>query len=211
MPLTLDITGDFSIVDNLETVTVTAKNNSDESVDSCFSTPIRTREIAASNGRYTAGDVRFHVPVDNTTAPPAVVIVPPTSGGEVYTILDVDNAGMSGIYKCGSRLLDIYNELNTLITVQVATWSKNANGVQAATWANEATSIRAKIQPATEQIETDEGARGVKKRFTIFLEAERTLDHDRRIVGPDSSIYKILAYQGRDRLDQLPSVLVELM
>lgn len=211
MTLTLDITGDFAIVDNLETVTVTAKSGSAEDIDDCFSTPIRTREITASNGRYTAGDVRFHIPVDNSTASPEVGGTITTTAGSTYTILDVDTAGMSGIYKCGSRLLDIYNELNTLITIQVATWSKNTNGVQSATWSTEASSVRAKIQPATEQIETDEGARGIKKRFTIYLEAERTLDHDRRIVGIDGSIYKILAYQGRDRLDQLPSVLVELL
>jgi len=207
----LDITGDFSVVDNLETITVTLKDTTSESVASCFSTPIRTREIEASDGRYTVGDIRFHVPVDNTTSPPDVGGTITTAGGAVYTILDVSNAGMSGIYKCGARLLDIYNELNTLITVQVATWAKNANGVQEATWANEATSVRAKIQPATEQIESDEGSRNVRKRFTIYLEADRVMDHSRRIIGPDSAVYKFLSYTKRERLDQLPSVLVELL
>jgi hypothetical protein len=208
--MALDLTGDFAYVDNLEEVTLTALDATTQDVAGAFSTELRTREIEASNGRYTAGDRRFHLPDANVTGTPNV-------GGTiedadfVYTILDVSHAAMSGIWKLAARKLAIYEELNTLVTVQVATWAKNANGVQAATWADEATNVRAKIQPATDQIEDDENARNFRKRFTIYLAEERTINHDRRIIGPDSKVYKVLSYQGRERLDQLPKVLVELV
>ncbi len=208
MPVTVDITGDYVVVDNLETVSLTDLSLTGQSVEGAFSTPLKTREIEASNGRYTAGDRRFHLPIVNTTSTPQV-------GGTItdasftYTILDVDKAAMSGIWKVAARKLEIFSELNTLVTIQLATWAKDANGVQAATWANEHTGVRAKIQPATEGIEQDENSRTIRKRYQVIFEADQTLDHNRRIIGPDGSTYKVLSYSRRERIDVLPMALVE--
>lgn len=210
MAITLDITDDFSVVDNLESVTLTDLQSGGQTVDDCFSTPLKTREIEASNGRYTAGDRRFHLPTDNVTGKPCV-------GGTItdadyqYTILDVDHAVMSGIWKVTCRKLAITIEFDTAITIQLATWAKDANGVQAATWANEHTGVRAKIQPATEGIEQDENSRTIRKRYQVTFEDDQTLDHNRRIVGADGAIYKVLSYARRERIDVFPSALVELL
>lgn len=210
MTLTLDITDDFSVVDNLESVTLTDLQSGGQTVASCFSTPLKTREIEASNGRYTAGDRRFHLPTDNVTGKPYV-------GGTIsdadyqYTILDVDHAAMSGIWKVACRKLAITVEFDTAITIQLATWAKDGNGVQAATWANEHTGVRAKIQPATEGIEQDENSRTIRKRYQVTFESDQTLDHNRRIVGADGAIYKVLSYARRERIDVFPSALVELL
>lgn len=211
MTLTLDLTADFSVVDNLETVTVTRLDKEHEDVESSFFTPIKTREITASNGRYTAGDVRCHLPIVNTTMKPVVGGTITTTGGDVYVILDVDNAGMSGIYKCGARRLSIYDELDTYVSIQRATWAKDAFGVQSATWATEHANVRARIQPATQVIEQDENARRAKKRFSVSFSTDQVLDHDRRLIGADGAIYKILSYSNRERLDVLPTALVELL
>lgn len=210
MAVTLDITDDFAVVDNVETVTLTAQDGTDQTVASCFSTPLRTREIEASDGKYTAGDRRFHLPTDNVTGLPEV-------GGTItdsdytYTILDVERAVMSGIWKLASRKLAIFSDLTTLVTIQSATWAKDANGVQVATWVTEAANVRAKIQPTTENVGTDEKSRGIERRFTVIFAADQTLDHNRRIVGPDGKVYRVLSYSRRERIDALPMALVELL
>src|SRR5437016_14482984 len=108
MTLQWDPRGDFlDAADGLEAVTYAALNGATTSVSGALRRRITEQEAAASGGRYTRRDVRWHLPAAQLASPPQVGATIADSQGQTWTILQVDHDPRSSRWRCWCRLLGL--------------------------------------------------------------------------------------------------------
>jgi len=205
--VTLDLSTDLiDVADNLEAITVDRRGSSDDTaVTHALQRAVRTRELAASDGRYLTGDVRWHLPKTECGTSPALGDAIEDAAGDRWTVLDVQEATLSTRWGCTCRNLAIVHGLDDVIRIEEATYSKGTGGAQIATWHTWKTGIRARIQEVSATPETDTGARGMARDYEVYLAADVNVNHTHRIVGLDATIYRI---RGSRRLDDIEGIQV---
>ncbi len=208
MALDFDPRNDLAdVADGLSPVTVTRPGGSaGTEVTHALRRPTRTREAQESGGRYTAGDVVWHLPAaELTTSPrPGDVIV--DEDGRRWTVLEVQKAALGGRWRCTARNLAVVHGLDQYVDVEKATFAKGAGGADRPTWHVWKTGLRARIQP--EEVRVDEGQErlATTARFKVFLADEVPLDQTHRLKGPDGSVYRVARYRKAERIDALVEI-----
>ena len=210
-----NISGDFAkVVDGLEAVTLTYRDGSstEVAVTHAHRREIGWREAERSGGDAKAGDTVWRWPASEaaTLAPLGSTIT--DSDGTVHTILEVgESHQVLGQYRARTRDLAHEARLDTLVTVQSATYAKDADGVAVPTWADAYTSVRAKVQPEQHAAEVEHGADEVERMVRIVLAADLAIvpGADYRVVDSDGEVYTVVRYEQTERIDVLPVLVCE--
>jgi len=219
MPLNFNPDSDFAqVTDGLETVTLWRRGSSRTTVVTGAKRAVATTQSAktrnrhntwkdiASDGRYAARDLDWHLPaqqLDDAPRPGDAIV---DSDGRRWTILETQRATLQSRWRCATRNLAIVYGLDDTVTILKATYAKGNAGALEATWRPWKTGVRARIQPAATEVRTERQARRTNRRFRIFLEEDVALDHTHRIKAPDGTIYGIRGTNGADRIDEVQTV-----
>jgi len=205
MALDFDPTDDLAAVaDGLTSVTVMRPGSSASTeVAHALCRAVRTRELEKSGGRYTAGDVTWHLPESELADAPRPGDVIVDQEGQRWTVLDLQHTALAGRWRCVARNLAVVHGLDDYVDIEKATYAKGDGGADVPTWHTWKTGLRAKIQPARLQMRDEHERRVGAAEFTIFLAEDVAVDHTHRIKGPDGTIYRVAGYRKADRIDAL--------
>ena len=89
MAVVFDPSTDFEdVTDGLEAVTLERRGDSDTAITNALQRSINDREIAESNGKLVAGDVRWHIPVVEAVTKPRLGDVVKDANDDRYTVLE---------------------------------------------------------------------------------------------------------------------------
>lgn len=167
---------------------------------------LTTIELAQSEGKYRAGDTVWHFPFSEvSTAPvPGDKII--DASLERWTVLSASEQTLSARFRCVCRNLSISEDLNTLIDIQNATYTKGEGGAQTRTWSAFRTDVRAKIAEQEEDATTEHDNRYILKRVIIYTEDLFAIDNNYRVVAADGSIYNVTAFAAPEAIDVLPEI-----
>ncbi len=219
MTVNFDPTDDFpDVADGTETVTLRRRGSGAQTtITDALRRAVVTRQARVRNryntwkdvpsdGRHTAADVAWHLPVGQLGDPPRLGDSIIDGDGQRWTILGVQRATLQTRWQCPARNLAVVYGLDDTVTILTATYAKGDGGAAEATWHPWKTGVRARVQPAEVDVETEHQARRTTKRFQIFVEEDVALDHNHRIQGPDGTVYKIHGAHGAERIDQVQTI-----
>jgi head-tail adaptor len=200
---------DLSCMDGLETVSLRLSQSTlPVAVVGALRRRIESREAEASGGRYLAGDVDWHLPSAALTVAPAIGSVLIDQDGTAHTILRIERATLGTRFVCHSRSLSISGDLDRLITIERATWTKDANGVATPQWSALRSDLAARIQPEVGTIGVDQDRRLTRVTHRIYLAEAVAVDQDHRAVA-GGEVYRVLGFEQLARIDALCCLLVE--
>lgn len=208
MPI-FDPSTDFAtVVDGLALVTLRARDGSETPVAHALRRAVTVREAAASDGKYTASDVVFHLSAAETGRPELGSLIVDALGQ--WTILEVALETLGARWRCICRDLAISAGLDTLVTIQKASYTKGAGGALEPIWSDLYTNERAKIQPVSAERLIDHQAVGQTEQALVFFTWPLPLTPQHRIVGPDGTTYRFLSWEDAQRIDALFTARVEV-
>jgi len=224
MTLNFDPENDFAqVTDGLETVTLRRRGSSLATVlAGALRTAVSTQQAdarnrsntwkdVASDGRYTAADVAWHLPAEQLGSAPRLGDVIVDGDSQRWTILHVQLTTLGTRWKCVARNVAIAYGLDDTVTILAAGYAKSDAGALEPTWRRWKTGVRARIQPAAAEVDTEHQTRRTVRRFQIFLEEDVLLDRTHRIEAPDGTIYKVNGSNGAQRIGELQTVDAELV
>lgn len=220
MPVTLDLSTDLQVVaDGLEAITLKRRGSSnDVDVTSALQRAITTKEAAASDGKYSTRDVRWHLPELEVTTRPRLGDVILDVNSDRWTILDVQKATLEVRWRCICRNVAVYYGLDDYVDVLRATISKGTAGAASASWQTSVTGVRASIQlkPAamgTDTIATpvvENQAHKTRKEYEIRLERDLNLTRNYMLRDARGTLYEVLAYRAQAEIGQFQAVVAEV-
>ncbi|REJ66211.1 MAG: hypothetical protein DWQ31_15570 [Planctomycetota bacterium] len=205
MSTSIELATDFAtITDALEAVVLRRRGSgAEESVTGALRRRLSEAEVAQSEGRYLAADLRWHLPATQLANPPEVGDRILDGQGGDFTILEVAPQTIDSRTVVVGRDLAIAHTLCARIDIQRATISLGTHGEQVVTWQDELPGIRARIQPTSTTLERSGDRQFMRTTHTIYLAEELTLDDLRRAIGPDGRVYDIVEYRGQDQIGAL--------
>jgi hypothetical protein len=225
MTVTPSITSDFSLyVDNLTTLTLAVRGGSTYTVLFAHKNQIGLKEHVPSGGDVKQGDVIWQFSVDCTytsggsssgLALESLTEIPLGStlteaNGTVWTILTATLQVWTSKWECACRNLTVVASLDTVVTVQVANYTKDdVTGELRENWATVTSTLAAKIQPEQDTVEVKQGQTQTDRTYRITLATELTIipRASYRIVDASGYTYKMKSYHASSRIDQLPYLL----
>jgi hypothetical protein len=207
MSVGFDPSTDFeTITDGLEAVTLNRRGSSSNvSVTNALQRAVTTSEVEASNGQYTQGDVRWHLPKAEVAATPKIGDSIVDAGDTWWVILTVQEATLSARWRCVSRDVIVQYGLDDTVTIEVAAYSKGDGGAAERSWSTYRTA-RARIQEVTADAEDREGARRTARQYDIFIVTDLELGHEHRIRGSDGTLYNITGNTGVQDVSALQAI-----
>ncbi len=200
------------VTDGLEAVTLNRRgSSSDVSVASALQRNVSTTEIAESDGKYRAGDVRWHLPISQVANTPQLGDSIVDSNLDRWKVIEVRFDTLSTRWHCVTRNLAIAYGLNDTIVIEAATWAKGTGGAMEATYSIWKSGVRARIQEvsdATERarIQTEEGAKRTPKQFKIYVDKDYEITHTHRIRDRKGTYYKVEGNTTKGELDEMQIV-----
>lgn len=205
MTISWNPSSDFTdVADALESVTLNAISGSQTAVSGALRLRIREQEAAASGGRYTRRDVKWHLPVSDVASPPEVGATIQDDQSQTWTILRVDHDTRSSRWRCWCRKLAIATTLSDRINVQQAAWTKDAHGALSATWSNWKTNLAARIQPLDAEAGVEHDQRILRTSHRVFLASPADISEKHRLFHPATGdTFHVLGFQSPSRIDEL--------
>jgi hypothetical protein len=216
MSLSFDPSSDFvRAADGLEPVTLLRGGTSAAAAGTAIAHALRcavtTREAAASDGRYTASDVVWHLPVAEVSQRPRLGDVLRDAQGVCWVVLDVVESTLGSRWRCTARSLAIAHGLDATITILRAAYPKGTGGAMDPVWQPWRTGISARIEPLSAQTGLEDESRKTTARCRVFIEEQLFLDHRHRILAADGTVYRVLSTTASERIGELPSIDVEVL
>lgn len=194
------------VVDGLEAVTVKFPGvASGTSVAHAKRRSITTREVSASFGRYTSGDVNWHLPVSELASQPKLGSKIVDSGGVYWTVINVENCTRGTRWKCASRALEIVAGLDTTIRIQRARFTKDNSGAAVSEFFDSDV-VKAKIQETGANNTVEASLSLTRRTFDIILAEEVNVDSTCQVIGPDGTAYQVDSYERAETIDSLPVI-----
>ncbi len=223
MTIDFDPDSDFAdAIDGLETVTLRRRGSSDATVvthalrraattrEAAVRNRYDTRKEVPSDGRHTASEITWHLPSEQLSDSPRLGDAIIDGDGRRWTILDVQLTTLRTRWRCTTCNLAVAYGLDDTITILKATYVKGDGGAAEPTWRPWKTGVRARIQPAAAEMNTEHQARRTTTRYQIFVEEDVAVDHNHCIQGPDGTIYKVRATLGAERIGELQTIDAEV-
>lgn len=177
-----------------------------------LSVELRTSEIAASGGRYLAGDTRFHVQANALAGarPPRPGDTLTDDDGTVMTVLESNRATIATRYAMVCRQIRVVG-CKTTIIIQRAIYKTGATGArEVESWDTIRTGVTAWISPKARASEQETGQRLLKPVFTVYAALPDIRPESQwRLVDADGKTYRIVTVSGEERLDQLVEMTAE--
>lgn len=205
MSITLDFSADFAVFDNKGTVSIQSREGGDPVSTAAIRRWITTREAQASDGKYTSDDVTFHISGVSLGITPTIGDTI-TEGSTGWTILAVRYERLTDRWELVSRELAV-SGLNTLVTIQLATFTRTMDGIQQATWADELTDLRAAFQLFTGDDIEENKLQELKPQYRCYL--TQTIETKNRRLLHDGNLYRIKAHADSNRIDALFELTLE--
>lgn len=208
MTLSLDLSHDFAVFDGGQNVVIRGPRSAAGVVPADRPTAalrrsVTTREIAASRGKYTAGDVRWHFPTAQIPSAPALGSTIVEEDGRAWTVLETSLQTLGSRWSCTARAWEITAGLGELVTVLQAEWTKTASGVPTAEWREVRRGIAARIQPLEQRFEEAATHR-------CFLAEAIEVTAAMRIRCGDV-VYDVRGVDDAERLDRGMTLLLEVV
>jgi hypothetical protein len=116
------------------------------------------RKTIESDGRYSAADTAWSLPVAELADAPRLGDVVLDAAGRRWTILDVRLVTLSARWRCRTRELSIAYGLEDDLAVLQAEYSKSEAGAVETVWSVLIDHVRGRIQPLDTQIAAEDSA-----------------------------------------------------
>ena len=209
MTLTLSLNDEMSHLDGLEVVTLLPPGDATgQAITKALRRGPTRREMAASKGKYLAGDVKWHLPAAEVTAAPVPGAKIVDVAGESWTVLWVNRQTLGGRWCCWARNLAIAGGLDETITLQHAAWTRDLHGAPVALWSDFRTGLRARLQPQEGHVDRERDGRTTLAKYRVYLAEEVRVNESHRILHGDT-VYHVLGYEMPERIDELFVILAE--
>jgi hypothetical protein len=193
--------------DGLEAVTLTAASGATTAVSGALRLRISQREAAASGGRYTRSDVRWHLPASQVLSPPQMGATIADGQGQTWTILEVDHDTRSSRWRCWCRLLGLSVVLDDRIHVQQATWNKDDHGALVPTWSNWKPDLPARVQPIEAEIAARHEQRYARVTHLVYVAQSLEVNQNHRLLHPATgTALHVIGYEKPERIDALLAI-----
>ena len=205
MTTAFDPQGDFEqITDQLEAVTLRrADGSAFAAIGAALRRAVTTREAAASDGRYTASDVRWHLPAAELAAPPRLGdrIVDATAG--CWTILETRLQTCGSRWECVTRNLALAGGLTSFVTILREVAVKGASGAVEPTYVPLASAVAARIQELSSRRREEHGRQSGIVEAKIYLAEQILVDNGCRVQAADGTLYEVTGYERPDSITSL--------
>ncbi len=201
----LDPTNDLpTIADGLTLVTLTRAGTSlSVEIPDALRRAILRRDTVDSDGRHTASDFVWHLPIASLTETPQAGDVLVDENDDQWTILGARPATLGSRWHCVCRNLAVAHGLDVTVDIDKAVITKTDGGAEQLTWQAWSTEIPARIQPLNTRLKTSDERTTSVARFHIFLLEDIEIDATCRVRASDGTTYRILSSHRRRRLDEL--------
>jgi hypothetical protein len=191
------------VIDGLEAVTLNRRgSSSDVEITSALQRNVSTAEIGPSDGRYRAGDVRWHLPVSEVSATPQLGDWIVDAASARWQVIEVGEDTLSSRWRCVTRNLAIAYGLNDTVVIEEAVYAKATGGAAKVTYHVWKSGVRARIQEVATTIGTELETQRTAKQFHIFLESDYEINHNHRIRDRKGDYYKIEGTANKAELGQ---------
>lgn len=211
-----DPSTDFEdVVDGLEAVTLDRRGHTpNTSIDHALQRALSTREVAASDGKYVMGDVRWHIARVEVGTSPQLGDTMEDAAGNRQLIIDRQLATLEHRWRLICRNPRIVYGLDDTITIQRATFAKGVGGAHEATWHTWITGLRARIQPEMSEFGAVNMAQTRTKGVRIAIAEDGNLTPDiqtnHRVLGQDGQTYRITGFDRAERIGELSIIRAEV-
>lgn len=210
MSVGFDPSGDFeTICDGLEAVTLKHRGGPSESITHAMQRALNTREIAASDGKYLGGDIRWHLPNAEVSRQPMPGDKIIDAASNQWIILDAQHATLENRWRCVVRNPRIAYGLDDTVDVLEATYAKGIGGADEPTWKVKWTGIRARIQPVTMDVAVEHDARRTRVTHRVFIAEDLAITDKHRVRDREGTLYKVTAYTRAENIGELQTLDVE--
>jgi len=198
------------VVDGLQAITLRRPGTpTSQSIAHALRRVIAEREASASQGRYTRGDVLWHLPSSELTMTLQLGDQIVSSAGERVTILEFRRATLNSRVVCVCRNLVLAAGLESWIALQAGTPIVGMNGSRQLAWRDVVVGLPARVQLVREEAAVRDERRVVLQEFRITIGETVTLSERMRAVDPDGRAYDVSGLEAADRIDQLPTLLAQ--
>jgi hypothetical protein len=209
MPVVFNPGTDFEdVCDALEAVTLVRRGASDVAVTSALQRAVNTRELAAGNGKYLAGDTRWHLPFAEVLDQPNVGDRIKDASGEFYHVLDVFAETITRRWKCISRNLRIAMGIDSHVRVQEATIA-NVRGVANRVWRTTRV-VDARVQPNESRNTEEEQAHQQIRTATIYFAEDVELKPASRLIEPNGTQWEVREYTADQSVGQFQAAAAQV-
>lgn len=213
MSASLDLSHDFAVFDGAQSVVVRAPRTSAGAAGAEVQTAalrrsVTVREVEASRGRYTAGDVRWHLPTAQVPVAPALGSTIIDDDGRAWTIVETRHVTLGSRWCCTARAWEITAGLSDLVAVLRASWTKSAAGVPTAEWTEVRRGLAARIQPIASRSEDDAAPPMMRTTHRCFL-AESIEVAGAMRVRCGEALYEVRGVDDAERLERGMTLLLE--
>ena len=212
MSVNFDPTDDFTTVtDGFSPVTLTRPGTGlSVEVPKALRRAILRRDTLDSDGRYTASDFVWHLPVATLDETPQAGDILVDEDGSRWTILGVRPATFASRWHCVCRNLVTAHGLNEIVHIDKATITKTDAGAEQFSWQPWRTGLDARIHPVETHMETSEERTQTVAQYRVYLLDDLEIDATCRVRASDGTTYQILSSHRRQRLDELMYLLVQV-
>jgi len=167
---------------------------------------VRVREAQRSQGRYTAADVAWNLPVSELPEPPRPGDVIVDEETRCWTVLETGQLAIHSRWRCVARNLAVAHGLNDSIDLEKAEHVKGEGGADEPVWRLWRAGLSARIQPATATVGSEHGRQTTAARYTVYVADPALPDETVRIRGPDGAVYAITGYRKAEAIDALMEI-----
>jgi hypothetical protein len=191
--MALDVGNDFAMVsDGLCTVQVSRPDGTlVAEVEHALRRPLRDYSLAERDRWMSEGRAVWHLPA---AAMPSELLAGDRitdPEGTVWTVLEVRRLALVGRWRCIAQNLEQLSGLDTTIDIEWASRAKTDSGATRVTWLVWKAGVPARIEPRESPTEVRHDSRAARRRFAIYVRGEFAPDENRRLRGPNGTVYEV--------------------
>lgn len=201
----LDVATDFETVcDWLQAVTLTLPDGSTTAVTKALRRAVTAREGGGQNPEDTEGDTlvldtRWHLPLAEVAEqPPIGTMISDLEN--IWEVVWVDWETGGNRWLCSCRKVYTIAGASTVLTIELGTYTKAAEGDAVLSWTAQVPSVRGSVSLVSERPEIRQDAQVMVKSYVCFLMADTNFEGPMRIKDPDGATYNVIAGTGRRQI-----------
>lgn len=208
----IDLTADFDLFDLAAAVVIRRRGQADVHVTRALTSPVKRSEPEPAGGQVTEADQVFTFPSRGLSASFALGDKIVDHAAVEWSIIGMDYSDNLGLWRCTTRNMAVAYGLDNQVDVLLANYSKSAGGEAIADWIPVAQSVRARVQPMTQDRQVDDNADWANAEYRVILAEALTqfrgladpVAADVRLVDRNGLTLRVVSYEAPERIDALP-------